>query len=140
MYLVAQQCPTLCNPMDWSPLDSSLHGIFPGKNTGVGCHFLLQGIFLTQRLNLCLLHWQADSFIWATWSTPRAKTPFAYYTSDIHWPQFVGEWALIKLVLNRLSEYSYIDAWKYPLNTPGHLLACSNLRTTGLQHRYKASK
>ena len=36
----------------------------PSKNTGVGCHFLLQGIFLTQRLNLgylCLLHWQADS-------------------------------------------------------------------------------
>ena len=37
---------------------------FPGKNTGVGCHSLLQGIFLTQGLNLhllCLLHWQADS-------------------------------------------------------------------------------
>ena len=34
---------------------------FPGKNTGVGCHFLLQGIFLTQGLNPCLLHWQADS-------------------------------------------------------------------------------
>ena len=29
---------------------------FPGKNTGVGCYFLLQGIFLTQGLNLCLLH------------------------------------------------------------------------------------
>ena len=29
---------------------------FPGKNTGVGCHFLLQGIFLTQKLNSCLLH------------------------------------------------------------------------------------
>ena len=29
---------------------------FPGKNTRVGCHFLLQGIFLTQGLNLCLLH------------------------------------------------------------------------------------
>ena len=28
---------------------------FPGKNTGVGCHFFLQGIFLTQRLNPCLL-------------------------------------------------------------------------------------
>ena len=28
----------------------------PGKNTGVGCHSLLQGIFLTQWLNLCLLH------------------------------------------------------------------------------------
>ena len=37
---------------------------FPGKNTGVGCHSLLQGIFPTQGLNphpLCLLHWQADS-------------------------------------------------------------------------------
>ena len=33
---------------------------FPDKNTGVGCHFLLQGIFLTQRSNLHLLHWQAD--------------------------------------------------------------------------------
>ena len=35
-----------------------------GKNTGVGCHVLLQGIFLTQGSNLgllCLLHWQAVS-------------------------------------------------------------------------------
>ena len=32
----------------------------PGKNTGVSCHFLLQGIFLTQGSNLPLLHWQAD--------------------------------------------------------------------------------
>ena len=38
----------------------------PGKNTGVGCHFLLQGIFLTQASNLCLLHLlqcQADSLL-----------------------------------------------------------------------------
>ena len=37
---------------------------FPGKNTGVGCRFLLQVIFLSQGLNLglfCLLHWQAGS-------------------------------------------------------------------------------
>ena len=34
---------------------------FPGKNTGVGCHFLLQRIFPTQGLNLHLLHWLADS-------------------------------------------------------------------------------
>ena len=33
----------------------------PGKNAGVGCHFLLQGIFPTQGLNMHLLHWQADS-------------------------------------------------------------------------------
>ena len=36
---------------------------FPGKNTGVGCPFLLQGIFLTQGSNLCLLHWQVDSLL-----------------------------------------------------------------------------
>ena len=34
---------------------------FPGKNTGVGCHFLLQGIFLTQGSNSGVLHWPADS-------------------------------------------------------------------------------
>ena len=35
---------------------------FPGKNSEVGCHFLLQGIFLIQGLNLHLLHWQVDCF------------------------------------------------------------------------------
>ena len=34
---------------------------FPGMNTGVGCHFLLQGIFPIQKSNLHLLHWQTDS-------------------------------------------------------------------------------
>ena len=33
----------------------------PGKTTGVGCHCLLQWIFLTQRSNPHLLHWQVDS-------------------------------------------------------------------------------
>ena len=33
----------------------------PGKNTGVGCHLLLQGVFMTQGSNLCLLRWQVNS-------------------------------------------------------------------------------
>ena len=43
---------------------ASLSMGFPGKNTGVGCHSLLQGIFPTQKLSpclLCLLHLQANS-------------------------------------------------------------------------------
>ena len=40
---------------------SSVHWNFPGKNAGVGCHFLLQEIFLTQGSKPRLLHWQADS-------------------------------------------------------------------------------
>ena len=39
-----QSCQTLCNPIDSSPLGSSVPGDSPGKNTGVGCHFLLQCI------------------------------------------------------------------------------------------------
>ena len=46
--LVIQSCPILCDPVDCSPPGSSVHGDSPGKNTGVGCYALLQGIFLTQ--------------------------------------------------------------------------------------------
>ena len=41
--LVAQLCLILCNPMEGSPPGSSLLVDSPGKNTGVGCHFFLQG-------------------------------------------------------------------------------------------------
>ena len=34
----------LCNPMDYNPPGSSVHGDSPGKNTGVGCHALLQRV------------------------------------------------------------------------------------------------
>ena len=50
--------------LDHKPPGSSCPWDFPGKNTGVGCHFLLQGIFPIQGLNPCLLHllhWQADT-------------------------------------------------------------------------------
>ena len=49
--LIAQPCPALCNPMDCSPPDSSVHGILQASNTGVGCHALLQGIFPIQGSN-----------------------------------------------------------------------------------------
>ena len=54
--LVAQSCPPLCDPMDCSPPSSSVHGNSSGKNTGVGCHALLQGIFPTQGSNPGLSH------------------------------------------------------------------------------------
>ena len=58
---VAQSCLTLCDPMDCSPTGSSVYRGSPGKNTGLGCHFLLQGIFPIQGSNPRLLHWQVDS-------------------------------------------------------------------------------
>ena len=39
---VIQSWPTLCDPTDCSLPGSSIHGIFPGKSTGVGCHCLLR--------------------------------------------------------------------------------------------------
>ena len=59
----APSCAALCNSMTvahQAPLSMN----FSGKNTRVGCHFLLQGIFPTQRSNPHLLHfphWQVDS-------------------------------------------------------------------------------
>ena len=69
--LVAQSCLTLFDPMDCSLPGSSLQGILPpwdlpSKSTGVGCHFLLQGIFLTQGLNLDLPHSRQMLNLWAT--------------------------------------------------------------------------
>ena len=48
-----------------------------GRNTGVGCHALLQGIFPTQGLNpclLCLLHWQPGSLPLASPGKPKLIT------------------------------------------------------------------
>ena len=59
---VPQACLTL-RPYGMRPVRHPSPWDFPGKNTGVGCQFLLQGIFLTQGLNPCLLHWQADSLL-----------------------------------------------------------------------------
>ena len=53
---VAQPCPTLCDPKDrilQAPLPMGF-----SKNAGVGCHFLLQGIFPTQGSNPCFLSLQ----------------------------------------------------------------------------------
>ena len=46
--LEAQLCPTLCDPVDYSPPGSSVHEDSPGKNSSVSCCALLQGIIPTQ--------------------------------------------------------------------------------------------
>ena len=80
-----QSCPTLCDPMDWAtrfllPWDSL------GKNTRVGCHALLQGIFPTQEVNLCLLHLPALAvrlfIISVTWEVLKVLLPAALFSAD----------------------------------------------------------
>ena len=71
--LVTQLCPTLCDLMDCANQDPLFMG-YSRQEYWNGCHFLLQGIFPTQGLNLrlsCLLHWQAGSLPLA----PSGKPP-----------------------------------------------------------------
>ena len=56
-------CLTLWSPVDCSSPGSSVHGDSPGKNTGVGCHTLLLGIFPTQGSNPHLLCCQEGSLV-----------------------------------------------------------------------------
>ena len=68
--------PTLSPP--WTVVyQAPLSMGFSSKNTGVGCHFLLQGILPTQGLNpclLCLMRWQADSLSLAPPRNPPSWT------------------------------------------------------------------
>ena len=111
----AQLCPTLCDPMNCSPPGSSVHGSFPGKNTGVDCHFLLQGIFPTQGLNphlLHLLHWQGRFFttvspgMFLLWK-PIWKKKKIIHLNDLDKPQtsFHLEEILKKIILRRWRPY-----------------------------------
>ena len=79
-----QSCPTLCDPTEPTRLLSPRN--VPGKSTGVGCHFFLQGIFPTQGLNLGLSHCRQTlyrlshqgSLIYpkCTWSNPPPQIPW----------------------------------------------------------------
>ena len=71
----AQLCPALCDPMDCSPPDFCPWN-FPGKHTGVGCHFLLQGIFLIQGLNPGLPHCRQILYKWQKWESKTGLSEF----------------------------------------------------------------
>ena len=78
-----QSCLTLCDPMDYSPLVSFCPWGSPGKNTGVGCHVLFQGIFPTQEVNPHLLHWRQILY-----ALNHLGSPFlSYYQAnyEFHW-------------------------------------------------------
>ena len=88
--LVTQSCLTLCDPMYCSPPGSSVHGIFSGKNTGEGCHSLLQGIFLTQRLNPGLLHCRQIRYRLSHWMEKEMATHSSILIWKIPWTEEPG--------------------------------------------------
>ena len=88
MHLVAQLCPTLCDPMDCSPPGSSAHGDSPGKNIGVGCHALFQGIFPTQESNPGLPHCKQILYHLSHQRSTRTLEWVAYpFSTGSSWPR-----------------------------------------------------
>ena len=79
--LVAQSCPALCNPMDCSQPGSSVHGDSPGKNTRMGCHAFLQGIFPTQGSKPGLPHSRQILYQLSQQGSPRILEWVAYLFS-----------------------------------------------------------
>ena len=72
--LGAKLCPTFCGPVDCNLPGSSAHGALQGKNTGVGCHFLLQVLFPTQGSNLHLHHCWTILYHGVTWKNQGRDT------------------------------------------------------------------
>ena len=68
--LVTKSSLILLWSLGCSPLGSSVHGGFPGKNTRVGCHFLFWGLFPAQGSNLCLPNCRQILYHWATCGKP----------------------------------------------------------------------
>ena len=92
---------------------------FPGKNTGAGCHFLLQGIIRTQRSNwhlLGLLHWQVDSL-----PLPPPGKPTHTHThthTHIHTHTHVGVLSRWESGRGEIWDISYflVAEWKYRIS------------------------
>ena len=70
MCLITKSCLILLRPHGLQPARFLCPWDFSGKNTGVGCHAVLQGVFLTQGSDPPLLHWQAILYHSATWEAP----------------------------------------------------------------------
>ena len=75
---VAQLCPTLCDPMDYT-----VHSNSPGQNTGVASLSFLQGIFLTQGSNSGLLHCGWILYQLSHKGSPRILEWVAYPPADL---------------------------------------------------------
>ena len=85
---VCSSCLALSIPKDCSPPGSSVHGDSPGKNPGIGCHILLQGIFPTQGLNLGLTHYRWILYHLSHQGSPRILEWVAKpFSRGISWPR-----------------------------------------------------
>ena len=91
----------------------------PGKNTGVGCHALLQGIFPTQGSSLYLLHWE--------WILYSLSGKYIQSTTAYKWTQgyipIIRTLTVIWPALPRARDYSWFP-WSLPVSFRSSLVLC----------------
>ena len=107
---------------------------FPGTNTGLDCHFLFQGVFLAQGLNLHLVHWQVDSLPLCHLGSPKLGNTKKTVTQTVkrlptmqetRFQSLAGEDPLEK----EMAPHSNTLAWKIPwTETPGRLQSMGSQR------------
>ena len=107
--------------MDCSPPGASVHGDSPGKNTGVGCHALLQGIFLTRGLN------------------PGLRITDGFFTVWSRWPNIIVNFYFMSLGFTRLSSIQFSSLSRVRLFvTPWTSAHQASLSITNCQGQPKA--
>ena len=100
--------------MDCSLPNSSVHGIFLGKNTRVGCHASIQKIFPTQELNPHLLHCRQILYCWAI--------PGELLWEFVMWKSLSRVWFFVTPWTKQSMEFSRPKYWSgKPFPSPGDL-------------------
>ena len=120
--------PTLCDSVDCSPPGFSVLGDAPGKNTGVTCHTLLQGIFPTQGSNphlSCLLHWEEGSLLLVLPGEPSDSSYLKLISCIQHIAEFCVFFFFFKLTTRRYlnksrKAFQGITGW---LSSSAHLVS-----------------
>ena len=116
---VAKSCPTLCDPVDCSRPGSSVHEVFPGKDTRVGCHSLLQGIFPTQGSNPAFLYWQAGFLPSEPQGSPSLTLGLqisilplrTFFTLTVTWRWLSTLQSWLATLHNSLKPHHYLSSW-----------------------------
>ena len=138
----AKSCMTLCNPIDYNP-PGFWSWDFPGKNTGVGCHFLLEGVFPTEGSNLPLLSFlccQADSLPLSHLGSPYICMYLCMYIWYVHMWIYIYAYILcvytqthshLTLISKIPCQHSYLF-WQLPRR-----LYCLNLNAELLKFKHK---
>ena len=141
-------CLTLLQPHGLLARQVLLSMGFPGKNTGVGCHFLFQGIFPTQGSILCLLHCRWSSALQAdSLSLSHQGSPVCTYTiimwklcvymsvviDQLYYSLLCVEFLILKSPYiqteKAMAPHSSTLAWKIPwTEEPGRLQSMGSLR------------